>query len=95
MTHCVKKALPIFNRVVVFSTTDFSYHGLPTPLNCPEGWSRKSLALYYYSNGRPAAERTSAHNTLYRKTPDQKRAGATDPTFLNRVKRLLRSGRGA
>ncbi len=50
------KILPIFNRVVVFNTTDFSMHGHPDPLTCPDDRSRRSMALYYYSNGRPAEE---------------------------------------
>ena len=36
MTKCEKKILPIFNRCVIFNTTDFSLHGHPDPLNCPE-----------------------------------------------------------
>lgn len=56
MKGCVKKLLPIFNRMAIFSTTDFSYHGHPDPLNCPEDRSRRSMAFYYYSNGRPAHE---------------------------------------
>lgn len=51
-----KKYLPIFNRMVIFSTTDHSFHGHPDPLNCPEDKSRKSIALYYYTNGRPKSE---------------------------------------
>lgn len=50
------KIPPVFNKTVIFSTTDYSYHGHPDPLECPEGVSRRSLALYYYSNGRPAQE---------------------------------------
>jgi hypothetical protein len=58
--------------VVVFSTTDFSYHGHPEPLACPPGMTRKSLALYYYSNGRPAEElRSGAHSTLFRLRPGE------------------------
>jgi Rps23 Pro-64 3,4-dihydroxylase Tpa1-like proline 4-hydroxylase len=67
MTRCEKKILPIFNRCVIFSTTDFSYHGHPDPLTCPEGWTRKSLALYYYSNGRPAEEISNVdHSTIFK-----------------------------
>jgi hypothetical protein len=66
MTQCQKKVLPLFNRCVVFSTTDFSYHGHPEPLTCPEDRTRKSLALYYYTNGRPAEEVTGKpHTTIF------------------------------
>ena len=62
----VKKIIPTFNRCVIFNTTSESYHGHPTPLKCPGGISRKSIALYYYSAGRPSSEKTSAHSTLFR-----------------------------
>lgn len=66
MTHCEAKVLPLFNRVMIFGTTDFTYHGHPDPLQCPEGMTRKSLALYYFSNGRPAEEVSGEHSTLFR-----------------------------
>lgn len=56
MTQCEKRVLPIFNTIAIFSTTSFAYHGHPNPLTCPPQRSRKSLALYYYTNGRPAEE---------------------------------------
>lgn len=68
MEGCVRKFLPEFNTMAIFSTTDFSYHGHPNPLTCPPDRSRKSLALYYYSNGRPAHEINKGledHNTLF------------------------------
>jgi hypothetical protein len=66
MKGCEARVLPVFNRVMVFGTTDFTYHGHPDPLRCPEGMTRKSLALYYFSNGRPAEETTGEHSTLFR-----------------------------
>lgn len=68
MTRCVKKVAPRFNTMAMFTTTDFSYHGLPNPLTCPPDRSRKSLALYYYTNGRPASEINQGledHTTLF------------------------------
>ncbi|MEY3053107.1 MAG: hypothetical protein RLY31_2892 [Bacteroidota bacterium] len=56
MSRCVTRIAPLFNRMAVFSTTDFSWHGHPDPLACPPDRSRKSLALYYYTNGRPDSE---------------------------------------
>ncbi len=70
MTRCEKRVLPLFNRLVVFSTTDVSFHGHPDPLTSPEGTSRKSLALYYYTNGRPQGEATTKfHSTLFQRRP--------------------------
>jgi 2OG-Fe(II) oxygenase superfamily len=66
MTRCAAKILPVFNRMMVFGTTDFTYHGHPDPLQCPEGMTRKSLALYYFSNGRPAEEISGDHSTIFR-----------------------------
>src|SRR6266478_1984418 len=67
-----KKILPIFNRLAVFTTTDFSYHGHPDPLKCPPDRSRKSVALYYYTNGRPPEEVSAlgVHTTLFQIRPD-------------------------
>jgi hypothetical protein len=69
ITECVEKVLPIFNRFVVFSTSENSYHGHPEPLACPDGWTRKSMAAYYYTPGRPAAEEAPAHSTIFVKRP--------------------------
>ena len=56
MSKCVTRIAPLFNRMAIFSTTGYSWHGHPDPLTCPEDRSRKSLALYYYTNGRPSSE---------------------------------------
>ncbi len=64
-----KRVLPILNRCVVFSTTSNSYHGHPQPVTCPEGVYRKSLALYYYTNGRPAGEAEPGFATLWQELP--------------------------
>ena len=69
MTSCVQRISPIFNRMVVFATTDLSYHGLPDPLQCPPTVTRRSLALYYYTNGRPEHERSPMHSSLYQRRP--------------------------
>jgi Rps23 Pro-64 3,4-dihydroxylase Tpa1-like proline 4-hydroxylase len=69
MDKCEKKILPAFNTMAIFSTTDYSFHGHPNPLNCPDSMSRKSLALYYYSDGRPQSEIDSGisrHGTIFK-----------------------------
>ncbi|MBI1859962.1 MAG: 2OG-Fe(II) oxygenase [Deltaproteobacteria bacterium] len=64
-----KRVLPVFNRMVCFSTTDVSFHGHPEPLCCPSERTRKSLALYYYTKGRPRGERSFPHSTLFQALP--------------------------
>jgi Rps23 Pro-64 3,4-dihydroxylase Tpa1-like proline 4-hydroxylase len=75
LTRCEKKIAPVAGRAVIFSTKRDSWHGHPHPLACPEGMSRKSIALYYYTNGRPQEEGTDAHLTLWKKVPGQKVPG--------------------
>jgi hypothetical protein len=70
MTRCEQRVLPIFNRTIVFNTTDTSFHGHPTPLACPPSMTRKSVSLYYYSNGRPSEEASAPHDTIFKKTHD-------------------------
>lgn len=72
MTACEKRLTPIFNRMVVFGTTDYTYHGHPDALACPKHITRKSLALYYFSNGRPREEISEAHGTTFQSRPSEK-----------------------
>ena len=71
MKSCQKKVAPVINRVMVFGTTDYTYHGHPDPLRCPAHMTRKSLALYYFSNGRPAEEISADHTTLFQARREQ------------------------
>ncbi|NRB10036.1 MAG: 2OG-Fe(II) oxygenase [Rickettsiaceae bacterium] len=68
--NCVKKIAPLYNRLVVFDTHDKSYHGLPDPLNFPEGDYRKSIILYYYTKAEREAENNiieKPHSALWKK----------------------------
>ena len=86
MTRCEAKVLPIFNRMMIFGTTDFTYHGHPDPLQCPDHMTRKSLALYYFSNGRPAEEISGDHSTLFRARYDSE----FKLTTAQRLRRIAR-----
>jgi hypothetical protein len=78
MQTCVQRILPIFNRTVVFLTDDFSFHGHPEPVTCPQHRARKSIAMYYYTNGRPAHELRALgeHNTLFQERPQDRQEQA-------------------
>ena len=82
MKNCKKKYLPTFNSMVVFGTTDFSNHGHPDPLTCPNDRSRKSIATYYYSNGRPEEE--IINRQLKNRTNFKDREGFNNETSKNR-----------
>lgn len=90
MTRCDRRILPTFNRCVIFNTTDVSFHGHPEPLACPEGMTRKSLALYYYSNGRPDAEESQSHGTLVQPRPGEIIDGLNGRTAAGSLKSLLK-----
>ncbi len=78
----IQSIAPIGNRLVVFNTDERSWHGHPDPLQCPVGVTRRSLALYYYSNGRPDSEAGDAHNTVFRERPGE----AFRPTFRDHLR---------
>lgn len=73
MSRCEKSILPLFNRAVMFNTTSFSNHGNPNPVNHPNGQTRKSIALYYYTATWDDTKRS--HTTQFRA-----RAGTADQT---------------
>ncbi len=71
MKSCVKKIAPIFNRCLIFTTSDTSYHGLPDPLNCPEGMTRKTFQIYYYTKEAPLEGASKPHSTIFRARPQE------------------------
>ena len=58
---------PQFNRCVIFETTEHSWHAF-SRIDLPESErdrSRKSVALYFYTDDRPAEETADTHSTVY------------------------------
>ena len=58
---------PLYNRAVLFETTEWSWHAFP-PIVLPDDWrhlSRKSVAFYFYTKERPAEELAGTHSTVY------------------------------
>lgn len=46
----VKEIAPVFNRAIIFDTTQNSWHGLSRVFSAPPGLYRKSLAIYYLTD---------------------------------------------
>jgi len=71
---CVKKIDCLFNRAIIFDTTQNSWHGFPERIQCPEGKYRKSIALYYLTHPQETArpERTRARYSPTKEQLDDK-----------------------
>ena len=67
MTHKEASFVPIYNRMVCFSTGSDTFHGNPEPVNNPEGKPRMSIALYYYT--ATWGPHRQAHTTLFKPRP--------------------------
>lgn len=94
MERCIRSIEPRFNRCVIFTTDNQSFHGHPEPLNCPPTMTRRSIALYYYvvpSNGQNETMVSS-------KTDWQIRPGTVDKPPANSaslLKRVVKKVKGA
>lgn len=67
MTAKVKGFVPLFNRMVCFSTGSDTWHGNPETVNHPDGEPRMSMALYYYTATWDSTRRE--HTTLFKPRP--------------------------
>ena len=81
---CLKKIPPVFNRLVIFETHDKSFHGLPDPINFPEGKPRRSIVLYYYTkeprpDGHIVVE--EPHSALWKKRNFNDKRGSKRRNF--------------
>lgn len=67
--ECVERIVPLFNRCVLFSTSEASFHGHPMPVGegidpvTGETRRRRSIALYYYAP--PIDGRAEPHSTIW------------------------------
>lgn len=85
---------PLFNRCVIFETTEWSWHGfsrIALPAD-KRALSRKSVALYFYTRERPAEELADTHSTIYvdRPLPERFAPGMTlEAADLEEIRILL------
>lgn len=75
VSHCVQAFKPVFNRCVVFQTSQISFHGV-TPVTCPVHELRRSFAAYYYTKEAPEGWDGTEHSTIFRARPNEKLRGS-------------------
>lgn len=76
-----KKILPLFNRAVIFDTTQNSWHGILGNVDCPKNEYRKSIAIYYLTH--PKKGTSTRGKALF--SPTSKQQG--DKKILELVKK--------
>jgi len=83
---------PVFNRCVLFETSEISYHGV-RKVDCPEDVTRNSFAAYYYTKDAPSGWDGSTHSTLFIARPDEnlKRLLMPMERYLKRGKQMARN----
>jgi Rps23 Pro-64 3,4-dihydroxylase Tpa1-like proline 4-hydroxylase len=96
---CCHSFSPLFNRCVVFATSEISYHGV-TAVRCPEDRTRKSFAAYYYTKEAPPDWDGESHSTNFVARPDEflkgnvlmplEKAGRGFRSAVSRLKRKIK-----
>jgi 2OG-Fe(II) oxygenase superfamily len=56
---------PVFNRTIIFEIAEQNFHGVPTPVACPDTRSRKSFAAYYHTVSIDGRTDIVPHSSIY------------------------------
>ncbi len=77
----IKKIAPVYNRAVIFDTSQKSWHGLPEEINCPHLITRNSMAIYYLC--KPRKNVSTRGKALFAPTKEQE----NDEAVLSLIER--------
>ena len=86
---------PVFNRCVIFETSEISYHGV-TEVACPQDAVRRSFAGYYYTKAAPAHWTGESHSTVFKARPEESVKGGlmvlqhASQSVKGKLKRIIR-----
>lgn len=92
MTACQGRVTPAGNRMLVFTTSDDSFHGHPDGLTCPPDMARRSLAMYYFTEEAAPVRKSTNYQARPEESRSRKAAIAADRMVLDvydRAKRRL------
>ena len=67
-SRCERKISPTRNKCVLFDTTE-GFHGHPEPLKCPENVTRKSVALYFFTDEKRILKSKTTFYTTRKQDP--------------------------
>jgi len=70
VTRCEHEFQPVFNRCVIFETSDKSFHGV-RPVSEQAQFPRQSFAVYYYTVEAPL-NWAGMHDSIFRARPEEK-----------------------
>jgi Rps23 Pro-64 3,4-dihydroxylase Tpa1-like proline 4-hydroxylase len=100
VTKCEATFDPVFNRCVIFETSEISFHGV-VPIANSAKHPRRSFATYYYTREAPAHWAGNVHSTVFKARPDEKikayvlmpaeRAKRASEAGLDRLKRSVKA----
>jgi hypothetical protein len=69
VSRCIHSFDPVFNRCVIFETSEISYHGV-TETTCSKDAVRRSFAGYYYTKASPG-QWAGSHSTIFKARPEE------------------------
>lgn len=84
-----KEVMCQFNRMVMFETSEISYHGYSKKLICPDEVSRRSFYAYFYTNEREGA--AAYHDTVFRARPDDKATKKVVTSIKEKLKNTVKA----
>jgi hypothetical protein len=90
MTACQGTVTPAGNRMLVFTTTQDSFHGHPDGLTCPPDIARRSLAMYYFTEEVAPVRRSTNYQARPEEGRARKAAIAADRTVVDVYDRMKR-----
>lgn len=74
VVRCEHSFAPVFNRCIIFATSDISFHGV-TAVTCPPGVTRKSFAGYFYTQQPPPGWTGHEQGTVFKARPNERFKG--------------------
>lgn len=63
--HCDASIEPLFNKTVIFEVAYPNFHGVPTPLECPNDRMRQSFITYYHTAGAKNPRDMKPHSSIF------------------------------